>query len=58
MRPKPAKEEISFTLRLPINLHERLVAEAVQEKRSRQSHIVYLLEKNICKKSDEKEKAK
>ena len=57
MKPKPAKEEIAFTLRLPINLHERLVAEAAEEKRTRHSHIVYLLDKNV-RKITAKEKTK
>lgn len=57
MKPKPAKEEIAFTLRLPIKLHERLVAEAAEEKRTRHSHIVYLLDKNVSKTSA-KEKTK
>lgn len=57
MKAKPAKEEIAFTLRLPVNLHARIVAEAGEEKRTRHSHIVYLLDKNV-RKTTAKEKAK
>jgi len=46
------QEEIFFTLRVPIELNEKLVAEAGAEKRSRQSHIIYLLEKHFSRKSE------
>ncbi len=46
------QEEIFFTLRVPAELNEKLVAEAVAEKRSRQSHILYLLEKHFSRKSE------
>lgn len=46
------QEEIFFTLRVPSELNEKLVAEAGAEKRSRQSHIIYLLEKHFNRKSE------
>jgi hypothetical protein len=46
------QEEIFFTLRVPVELNEKLVAEAGAEKRSRQSHIIYLLEKHFSRKNE------
>ena len=46
------QEEIFFTLRVPVELNEKLVAEAGAEKRSRQSHIIYLLEKHFSRNSE------
>lgn len=46
------QEEIFFTLRVPVKLNEKLVAEAGAEKRSRQSHIIYLLEKHFSRTSE------
>lgn len=38
-------DDVVFTLRISRELNEKLVAEATAQKRSRQGHIVYLLEK-------------
>jgi len=53
---KSGKKEIAFTLRLPVELNAQLVAEADQLRRSRHSHIVYLLERYFERKLVEKEK--
>ena len=37
-------EEITFSLRIPSELNEKIVADAEKKRRSRQAHIVYLLE--------------
>lgn len=37
--------EITFSLRVPVDLNEKICRQAQTEKRSRQAHIVYLLEK-------------
>ena len=58
MNPETKSEEIFFTLRLPQELNEKLVAEAEAERRSRQSHIIYLLEKNVGQQNGKKEEAK
>ena len=57
MNPETNREEIFFTLRLPQELNEKLVAEAEAERRSRQSHIIYLLEKNVGRENGKKEEA-
>ncbi len=60
MNTETKAEEIYFTLRLPQELNEKLVAEAEAERRSRQSHIIYLLEKNFGRENGngKKEEAK
>ncbi|MBA4124461.1 MAG: Arc family DNA-binding protein [Acidobacteria bacterium] len=58
MNSETKSEEIYFTLRLPQELNEKLVAEAEAERRSRQGHIVYLLEKNVGRENGKKEEAK
>jgi hypothetical protein len=58
MNPETKSEEIYFTLRLPLELNEKLVAEAEAERRSRQSHIIYLLEKNFGRENGKKEETK
>lgn len=40
-----APPEVVFTLRVPSGLNEKLIIDARAENRSRQSHIVYLLNK-------------
>ena len=45
MEARTAGEEITFSLRIPVELNEKIVADAKPERRSRQQHIVYLLEK-------------
>lgn len=40
-----AADDVVFTLRISRELNEKLIAEAAAQKRSRQGHIVYLLEK-------------
>ena len=45
METQTAPEEITFSLRIPVELNERIIADAKPERRSRQAHIVYLLEK-------------
>jgi hypothetical protein len=40
-----AAEEITFSLRISGELNEKIIAAAREEKRSRQAHIVYSLEK-------------
>ncbi len=40
-------ETFNILLTVPNELNEKLCAEAEKEKRSRQAHIVYLLEKNF-----------
>ncbi len=55
MRTETKPEEIFFTLKLPQELNEKLVAEAETERRSRQSHIVYLLEKTVGRENGKKE---
>ena len=57
-------ETFNILLTVPQELNEKLCAEAGREKRSRQAHIVYLLEKNFAAKtktpvgSGKKEKTK
>ena len=58
MNPETKPEEVFFTLRLPQELNEKLIAEAEAERRSRQSHIIYLLEKTIGRQNGKKEEAK
>ena len=36
--------EIKFSLRIPSKLNEKIIADADKKRRSRQQHIVYLLE--------------
>ena len=45
METQTAPEEITFSLRIPVELNEKIVADADKERRSRQQQIVYLLEK-------------
>ena len=45
MDARQTAEEIKFSLRIPVELNEKICAEAESERRSRQAHIVYLLEK-------------
>lgn len=40
-------ETFNILLTVPNELNEKLCAEAEKEKRSRQAHIVFLLEKNF-----------
>ncbi len=40
-------DEVVFTLRISRELNNKLVAEAENERRSRQGQIVYLLEKSF-----------
>lgn len=40
-------DEVVFTLRISRDLNNKLVAEAENERRSRQGQIVYLLEKSF-----------
>jgi hypothetical protein len=61
MCPETVAAETVFTLRVPQTLNEKLIVEARSENRSRQSHIVYLLNKhfeNAADKSGKKEKTK
>ena len=54
-------EEITFSLRIPGELNEKIIAAAQREKRSRQAHIVYSLEKLFADAPDgngKKEKTK
>jgi len=52
--------EITFSLKIPVELNAQIVAAAEIERRSRQAHIVYLLEKLFDKTptNGKKEKAK
>lgn len=43
METQTTTEEITFSLRIPCELNEKITTDA--ERRSRQAHIVYLLEK-------------
>lgn len=45
MESLPTAAEITFSLRISSALNEKIVAEAHRQKRSRQAHIVYSLEK-------------
>ena len=45
METQTTPEEITFSLRISSELNERICADAQKEKRSRQAHIVYSLEK-------------
>jgi len=58
MNSETKSVEIFFTLRLPQELNEKLVAKAEAERCSRQSHIIYLLEKNFGRENGKKEAAK
>lgn len=40
-------DEVVFTLRISRDLNNKLIAEAENERRSRQGQIVYLLEKSF-----------
>jgi len=37
-------QEITFSLKIPIELNERILRKAEQERRSRQAQIIYSLE--------------
>jgi predicted transcriptional regulator len=57
------KETVRTTIDLPVDLHEKLCAEAGREKRSRHSQMVYALEKFFENEAasaaaDKKERAK
>jgi hypothetical protein len=59
------KTKINLSLKIPLDLNERIIAEAEKEKRSRHSQIIYSLEKLFAKngktrteKGFEKEKTK
>lgn len=52
MITETTQTETNFTLRVPAALNEKLVAEARAENRSRQAHIVYLLNKHFEKAND------
>lgn len=58
MNTETKSKEIFFILRLPQELNAKLIAEAEAERRSRQSHIIYLLEKNFGRENGKKEEAK
>lgn len=45
METQTAAGEITFSLRISNGLNEKIIADAQKEKRSRQAHIVYSLEK-------------
>jgi predicted DNA-binding protein len=50
MKTKPAetKRDRSITIRLPVNLHERLAARAVHERRSLSNYVVLALERDLA----------
>jgi hypothetical protein len=54
MKPKPAKEEVVFTMRLPVYLHEKLILRAKEEKRTRHAQIIFMLEKFLSEQLKEK----
>ena len=49
MKTKPAqpKRDRSITIRLPLNLHDRLAARAVHERRSLSNYVVLALERDL-----------
>jgi predicted HicB family RNase H-like nuclease len=61
METQKATGEITFSLRISGELNEKIIAAAQKEKRSRQAHIVYSLEKLFADTPEakgEKEKTK
>ena len=50
MKTKPAetKRDRSITIRLPLNLHDRLAARAVHERRSLSNYVVLALERDLA----------
>lgn len=50
MKTKPAetKRDRSITIRLPVNLRERLAARAVHERRSLSNYVVLALERDLA----------
>jgi hypothetical protein len=58
MSPETVEAEFVFSLRIPVSLNEKLISEAKAENRSRQSHIVYLLNQHFNQQKSEKEKKK
>jgi hypothetical protein len=49
-------KEIVFSLRIPLDLNKKILAEAGKEKRSRHSQIIYALEKAFETEETKKEK--
>lgn len=47
MKAKTAKEIIRTTLDIPLELNEKLKAEATANKRSRHGHILFLVEQHF-----------
>ena len=58
MGTQTAPEEITFSLRIPIELNQKIIADARREKRSRQAQIVFTLEKFFEMRDGKREKTK